>query len=194
MRIIAGILKGRRLEAPSWEGLRPTSDKLRETLFNILAPRVAGARVLDGYAGTGAIGIEAISRGAAHVVFVERDPRAARLIAGNLARCGVENGYAIIRADLARTPAPGGERGFDLIVLDPPYADPEAEAVLARAGAWLAAGGMLVLEHARRRPAPLAPGPVVHTRTVPSGDSALSFYEPTAVPLPAGGETTPSTR
>ncbi len=66
MRIIAGSLKGRRLKAPTWDGLRPTSDKLRETLFNILAPRIAGARVLDGYAGTGAVGIEALSRGAAH--------------------------------------------------------------------------------------------------------------------------------
>ena len=65
MRVIAGTLKGRRLKAPTWDGLRPTSDKLRETLFNILAPRIAGARVLDGYAGTGAVGIEALSRGAA---------------------------------------------------------------------------------------------------------------------------------
>ena len=78
MRIIAGTLKGRRLDAPDWDGLRPTSDKLRETLFNVLAPRIGGARVLDGYAGTGAVGIEALSRGAAHVTFVERDPRARR--------------------------------------------------------------------------------------------------------------------
>ena len=71
MRIIAGELKGRRLKTPKWDGLRPTSDKLRETLFNVVAPRVAGARVLDHYAGTGAIGIEALSRGAAHVTFVD---------------------------------------------------------------------------------------------------------------------------
>src|SRR5690348_2883385 len=89
MRIIAGSLKGRRLKTPTWAGLRPTSDKLRETLFNILAPRVAGARVLDGYAGTGALGIEALSRGAASVTFVERDRRAQGLIEENLARCGV---------------------------------------------------------------------------------------------------------
>ena len=85
MRIIAGTLKGRRLEAPDWDGLRPTSDRLRETLFNVLAPRIRGARVLDGYAGTGAVGIEALSRGAAHVTFVERDPRAVALIEANLA-------------------------------------------------------------------------------------------------------------
>src|ERR1700748_3572028 len=98
MRIIAGRYKGRRLKAPTWEGLRPTSDKLRETLFNILAPRIQGARVLDGYAGTGAVGIEAISRGAAHVTFVESDRRAAALIAANLAKCRISNGYAIIQS------------------------------------------------------------------------------------------------
>ncbi len=76
MRVIAGSLKGRRLKAPDWDGLRPTSDKVRETLFNILAPRIAGARVMDIYAGTGAVGIEALSRGAHDVVFVE--PRSAR--------------------------------------------------------------------------------------------------------------------
>src|SRR5688572_32354852 len=89
LRVIAGSFKGRRLESPRWDGLRPTSDKLRETLFNVLAPRVAGARVLDAFAGTGAVGIEAMSRGAAHVTFVERDRRAQALIDANLARCGV---------------------------------------------------------------------------------------------------------
>ena len=102
MRVIAGTLKGRRLKPPTWDGLRPTSDKLRETLFNILAPRIAGARVLDGFAGTGAVGIEALSRGAAQVTFVDDDRRAQALIAENLAHCGVENGYAIIRATVAR--------------------------------------------------------------------------------------------
>src|SRR6185436_9881797 len=102
MRVIAGSLKGRRLKPPTWDGLRPTSDKLRETLFNILAPRIAGARVLDAYAGTGAAGIEALSRGATAVTFVERDRRAQALIADNLAHCGVADGYAIIRASVAR--------------------------------------------------------------------------------------------
>src|SRR5512139_1349027 len=95
MRVIAGQFKGRRLKTPTWKGLRPTSDKLRETLFNILSPRVGGARVLDGYAGTGAVGIEALSRGAAHVTFIEKDRRAAALITANLATCGVEQGYTI---------------------------------------------------------------------------------------------------
>ena len=86
MRVISGEFKGRTLESPAWPGLRPTSDRLRETLFNVLAPVVRGARFLDGYAGTGAVGIEALSRGAAHVTFVEQDARAAALIAANLRR------------------------------------------------------------------------------------------------------------
>src|SRR5438046_3862269 len=102
MCVIAGSFKGRRLATPSWAGLRPTSDKLRETLFNVLAPRIAGARVLDGFAGTGALGIEALSRGAAHVTFIEADRRAAALIEANLARCGVQDGYTIQRGDVAR--------------------------------------------------------------------------------------------
>src|SRR5512144_2270520 len=121
MRVIAGRYKGRRLASPRWSGLRPTSDKLRETLFNILAPRIEGARVLDGFAGTGAIGIEALSRGAAHVTFVERDPRAVALIESNLARCAIGDRYAIIRARFAGTERPPDGGSFDLIFLDPPY-------------------------------------------------------------------------
>ena len=101
MRVIAGRFKGRRLKTPSWTGLRPTSDKLRETLFNILAPRLEGARVLDGFAGTGAVGIEALSRGVAHVTFVEQDRRAAALIAANLDVCGQKQGYTIECGDVA---------------------------------------------------------------------------------------------
>src|ERR1700747_2518189 len=100
MRVIAGTLKGRKLDAPDWDALRPTSDKLRETLFNILAPRIGGARVLDGYAGTGAIGIQALSRGGGHVNFVDEDRRAADLIAGNLEKCRIAGGYAIIHSSV----------------------------------------------------------------------------------------------
>ena len=92
-------LEGRRLKTPTWEGLRPTSDKLRETLFNILAPRIAGARVLDGYAGTGALGIEALSRGARHVTFVEKDRRAAALIEAERAGVRLEGGYTVACGD-----------------------------------------------------------------------------------------------
>jgi 16S rRNA (guanine(966)-N(2))-methyltransferase RsmD len=176
MRIIAGSLKGRRLRTPDWEGLRPTSDRLRETLFNILADRVPGAHVLDGYAGTGAVGIEALSRGASAVVFVERDRRAAALIAENLRRCGVASGCDIIRADIGRVSRPDGSRPFDLILLDPPYAETDLLGCVTRAAPWLAAGGVLVLEHARRRTSPPSAGGLILTRVVQSGDSALSFY------------------
>jgi 16S rRNA (guanine(966)-N(2))-methyltransferase RsmD len=181
MRVIAGSRKGRRLKAPTWDGLRPTSDKLRETLFNILAPRIAGARLLDGYAGTGAIGIEAISRGAAHVTFVERDERASALIAENLAHCGVADGYAIIRADIARAldDARRAASTFDIAVLDPPY-DRTPEADLAAVADVLVPGGVAVLEHARRSSPPEQAGRLVRSRTVTSGDSALTFYARTS--------------
>ena len=176
MRVIAGSLKGRRLKTPAWDGLRPTSDKLRETLFNILAPRVAGARVLDGFAGTGAIGIEALSRGAAHATFIERDRRAQALIAENLAHCGVANdAYVIIRASVGRALADLHAASFDIMIFDPPY-DEQVDAVLAAAAERLAPGGVLVLEHARRRPSPECAGAVPRTREVTSGDSALALY------------------
>lgn len=175
MRIIAGILKGRRLQAPDWPGLRPTSDKLRETLFNVLAPRIKGARVLDGYAGTGAVGIEALSRGAAHVTFVERDPRAAALIETNLGHCGVADRYAIIRAGFAGNDrAAGGV--FDLIFLDPPYGAAELAAALEAAEPLVTGGALLIVEHAKRDPAPAQAGMLVRTRELTSGDSALAFY------------------
>ncbi len=180
MRIIAGSLKGRRLSSPSWEGLRPTSDKLRETLFNILAPRISGAQVLDGYAGTGALGIEALSRGAARVVFVERDRRAEALIEENLARCGIAEGYAIIRGSAVRVfdtlRGQAASHPFDIVLLDPPYDEPP-DRVIAAAGDVLAQDGIVVLEHARKRRAPEAAGRLVRAREGRAGDSALAFYE-----------------
>jgi len=180
MRVIAGMLKGRRLKTPTWDGLRPTSDKLRETLFNVLAPRIAGARVLDGYAGTGAVGIEALSRGAAQVTFVERDRRAHDLIVENLAHCGIESGCAIIRGSLdravERARAAGSLGPFDIVLLDPPYGDAPADVVRA-ASALVAPGGVLVLEHAARSRAPDRVGSLVRTRELTSGDSRLTLYE-----------------
>ena len=175
IRIIAGSLKGRRLASPDWPGLRPTSDRLRETLFNVLADTVVGARVLDGFAGTGAVGIEAISRGASHVTFVERDPRAVDLIGENLTRCGVTGGYTILRADLAASGPAGLPAVFDLIVLDPPYVTAPDEAVQAVASV-IAPAGRLVIEHARRRVPAASIAGLVLTRTLTAGDSALSFY------------------
>jgi 16S rRNA (guanine(966)-N(2))-methyltransferase RsmD len=175
LRIIAGELKGRRLETPDWAGLRPTSDRLRETLFNVLAPSVRGARVLDGFAGTGAVGIEALSRGAAHVTFVERDPRAVRLIQGNLSRCGVNDRYAIIRAGFADASAKLDE-GWDIVFLDPPYGQAELDGALAAAEPLVGRSGILVVEHATRDRPPAHAGSLTLTRTLVAGDSALAFY------------------
>ena len=177
MRVIAGRFKGRRLKAPTWEGLRPTSDKLRETLFNILAPRMPGARVVDGYAGTGAVGIEALSRGAAHVTFIEKNRRAAALIEENLRACGVEADYTIECGDVPAV-LRRASRGitYDVVLLDPPYDLPNVEEALDAAAAHLAAGGVLVLERATRRE-PGTPASMARVRDVKSGDSALTFFE-----------------
>jgi 16S rRNA (guanine(966)-N(2))-methyltransferase RsmD len=177
MRIIAGIYKGRRLEAPEWPGLRPTSDRLRETLFNVLAPRMKGARFLDAYAGTGAVGIEALSRGAAHVTFVEHDRRAQALIQTNLERCGVEDRYAIIRAGF-KSAAETLHGAFDVLFLDPPYGAAELAQALETAAPLVTAGALLILEHATRDPAPEVAAGVRRTRQLVQGDSVLSFYRP----------------
>jgi 16S rRNA (guanine(966)-N(2))-methyltransferase RsmD len=182
MRIIAGTLKGRRLKPPGWEGVRPTSDKLRETLFNIVAPRVEGARCLDVFAGTGAVGIEALSRGASHVTFVERDRRAAALIAANLAVCGVEQGYTIECGDAAAVLRRLPEADpFDLVLLDPPYdADPETLAdTLSEAARRTTAAGLIVLERASRRE-PVIPQGLERVRDVVAGESALTFMRRSA--------------
>jgi len=176
MRIIAGEWKGRTLQAPAWEGLRPTSDRLRETLFNVLSPRIPGARVLDGYAGTGAVGIEALSRGASEVVFVERDPRAVALIEANLARCGVRDRHAIIRSDLPTVTGLARAAPFDLVFLDPPYGRAGLDAAIQAAAALMAPDTLLIIEHARRDEAPASDGALQRTRTLRSGDSALAFY------------------
>jgi 16S rRNA (guanine(966)-N(2))-methyltransferase RsmD len=172
--VIAGDLKGRRLVGPAWDGLRPTSDRLRETLFNVLAPHIAGARVLDGFAGTGAVGIEALSRGASHVTFADRDPRAVRLIEDNLARCGVQDRYTVRGVDVAAGRLAGE---FDIIFLDPPYTVDPCDAVAAVAD-LVSAEGRLVIEHARRAGPPASVGRLARTRTLLSGDSALTFFEP----------------
>jgi 16S rRNA (guanine966-N2)-methyltransferase len=174
VRIIAGTFKGRKLKAPDWDGLRPTSDRLRETLFNILAARVRGARVFDGYAGTGAVGLEALSRGAAHVVAVDADARAVRLMRENAGACGAE-GYTTERGDAAAAlRARRGTAAFDLILLDPPYAVTDTAGVLDAAAACLAPGGVIVLERATRQE-PQVPASLHRVRDVKSGDSSLTL-------------------
>ena len=177
MRVIAGAFKGRRLAAPTWPGLRPTSDRLKESVFAILAPVLDGARVLDGFAGSGALGIEALSRGASSVVFVEQDGRAAGLIARNLAHCRITDGYVMIRGEFTRAlrqlPA---DRRFDLALLDPPYDLADLAPVVEAAAGRMAPGGVLVLEHASRREAPAGAGAFAAVRQVKAGDSTVTFY------------------
>ena len=179
MRIVAGEFRGRTLKSPRWDGLRPTSDRLRETLFNILGPSIRGARVLDGFAGTGAIGIEALSRGAAHVVFVERDPRAVTLIDTNLAPllAGDRPKPVIIRAGFADAVRRLDGEVFDVIVLDPPYAEHAAAEALESALPLVGAATRLIIEHGTRHTPPSGHSGVQLARTVAAGDSALSFYE-----------------
>lgn len=175
LRIVAGTLKGRRLETPDWTGLRPTSDRLRETLFNVLGQDLTGWRVLDGFAGTGAVGIEALSRGAAFVLFVDDDPRAIELISRNLARCGVTGQFDVQRVRLGeRGPKTSGE-AFDLVFLDPPY-DISPVAAVEQLEPLLATPGLLVLEYARGREAPARIGALERVREVVAGSSALGFY------------------
>jgi pantetheine-phosphate adenylyltransferase len=177
VRIIAGRLKGRRLAGPAAPGLRPTSDGLRETLFNVLGATVESARVFDGYAGTGALGLEALSRGARHVTFVERDRAAIAVLRRNVAACGAEKACAIIRDDVVALAARPASRGqFDLVLLDPPYDSADLEALVRATAPLVAPGGRLVLEHSRRRPSPESAAPLERTRVVRAGDSALSFY------------------
>ena len=179
MRVVAGAFRGRRLKSPTWDGLRPTSDRLRETLFNILGPSIRDATVLDGYAGTGAIGIEALSRGAAQVTFVERDPRAVALIEANLALLGADPAVkpVIIRAGLLNAVTRLNGQVFDLIILDPPYADTAAADALDAAGPLAGRETRVVVEHASRYAAPAERNGLRLTRTVKAGDSALSFYQ-----------------
>jgi 16S rRNA (guanine(966)-N(2))-methyltransferase RsmD len=177
MRIISGTFKGRRLKTPKWDGLRPTSDKLRETLFNILAPRIDGAAVLDVFAGTGAVGLESLSRGAATAVFIEQDRRAAALIAENAELCGVTSRCLILRGKAEHALQHHLDYSpFNIIVLDPPYEFEPMASVLESASRHLAPDGLLVLEHASRCAAPQVPG-LRTMRTVRSGDSALTLFE-----------------
>jgi 16S rRNA (guanine966-N2)-methyltransferase len=189
MRVIAGAYKGRRLAAPTWPGLRPTSDRLKESVFAILAPVLEGARVLDGFAGSGALGIEALSRGAASVVFVDEDVRAAELIGRNLAHCRIADGYVMIRAEFTRALRQlAADRRFDVALLDPPYDIAGLEAVVDAAAGRMAPGGVIVLEHASRRQAPSRAAGFAAVRQVRAGDSTVTFYRESPSGAPAGTE------
>ena len=175
MRIIAGTCKGRRIAPPRWKGLRPSSDRLRETLFNILGSDIIGRRVMDGCAGTGAVGIEALSRGAAHVVFVDDDQRSVSLIRRNVATCGLSDRCLIVKGALPKAFIRFSKREFDLILLDPPYGAKSIDGMLTGALGCLEKEGVMVLERARRCEMPA--GPMFEMRrSVRVGNSVLEFF------------------
>jgi 16S rRNA (guanine966-N2)-methyltransferase len=183
MRIIGGWLGSRTLEAPPGLATRPTSDRLRETLFNVLAPRIEGALLLDLYAGSGAVGIEALSRGAARVVCVERAAPALKVLRANLARLGIGKNFEVyagaVGAFLRRGAA---DRGFDVVFLDPPYdAETEYAAALGLLGgaaeAMLSVGAVVIAEHRKKQRLEDRYGALARTRLLQQGDASLSFYE-----------------
>lgn len=182
MRIIAGKYRGRKLNTPQGGPARPTSDRLRETLFNILAPQIENARFLDLCAGTGAVGLEAISRGASHVTFVEQSRKMCGLIGDNRKALGIEdNAFELINAealDFLRRHVKQGNGPFDVIFFDPPYAS-DYEGVLefaAASDAILGDGAVMILEHFKKRELLETAGRLKRYRVVKQGDSMLSFY------------------
>jgi 16S rRNA (guanine(966)-N(2))-methyltransferase RsmD len=193
MRVIAGTYRSRRLQTLRGMAMRPTSDRTRETLFNILSADVRDAVFVDLFAGSGAVGIEALSRGARRAIFVEHFPAAVRLLRANLESLGIAVAGAkgqsfagaaeIIAADAIEGLEQLAARGVkaDIIFADPPYADAPAYAELLD---WLgdcdllAAGGRVVFEHSRRLALPAVAGMLERARLVEQGDTALSFYLP----------------
>ncbi len=199
MRVIAGLYRSRPLLSPRGNLTRPTSDRLRETLFNILQPRISNARFADLYAGTGAVGIEALSRGAQHVLFAERAEPAVANLRANLKSLGITAGFTLeVRSSIAaidqilnRIDTGAPTRQFDLIFLDPPY-DAAADytntlALLgsARAQPLLAPGALIIAEHSSKSPLPAAFGNLHQTRTLKQGDAALTFFSPGTPSPPA---------
>ncbi len=183
MRVVAGAQKGRRLKKPDGNALRPTSARVREALFSILSPRLRGARVADLYAGTGALGLESLSRGAAYAVFVERDTASLRVLRENVTRCGYDEQSAVLAQDvdtfLASLPFREEPPMFDIVFADPPYHTVDPVRLLARLGPGgaIAPLGLVVLEHFRKHAAPSAVGPLTQTRQSRYGDTMLTFFQ-----------------
>lgn len=182
MRVIGGAFKSRKLGARVPAGTRPTSDRLRETLFDILGGRVPESMFLDAYAGTGAVGIEALSRGARLVYFVERSPRALAAIRANLAALGVNGGYRILGMDLERALRNCRKQSirFDLVFLDPPYRNValyQQDLDLLGSGLLLAPRAWVVAEHPSAAGMPEAAGTLRRLRSREQGSSSLTFYE-----------------
>jgi 16S rRNA (guanine966-N2)-methyltransferase len=167
--------------------VRPTSDRLRETLFNVIAPRIEGSRFLDLCAGSGAVGIEALSRGADHVTFVDRSRKMAELIKSNLNLCGIERSYSeVVQAEghdylrrfIAKHPDSG--KPWDIVFFDPPYATDYSKILNtfgAHSSILLTENSLLVVEHHHKNQLKDAAGSIIRSRALKQGDSVLSFYQ-----------------
>jgi 16S rRNA (guanine966-N2)-methyltransferase len=181
MRIIAGMFRSRPLQAPAGLSTRPTSDRLRETLFNVLAPRIEGARFLDLYAGSGAVGLEALSRGAARVTCVERAASARETLSVNLRKLGAEETVCVRSGSVAEY-LKQASGPWDVVFLDPPY-DAEAQytATLGALGgasaSLLAVDAVVIAEHRRKEKLEDRYGKLTRSRLLEQGDAALSFYQ-----------------
>ena len=190
MRVISGKFKGRRLKGPQGTGLRPTGDRLKETLFNILGPGVVDSVVLDVFAGAGAIGIEALSRGAREIVFIDSGSEGPRLIRENLELCGVDRGYRIIEQDVFMALRALARRQFraDIVFFDPPYDwKPYRDLLDILFKKVLVTGSSrVVIEHYRKADLPETAEEYVRSRVVRQGDHWLSFYESRSLKPEAG--------
>jgi len=176
-RVIAGRARGIRLAGPG-PGTRPIGDRVKQTLFAILEPDLPGASVLDLYAGSGAAGIEALSRGATHATFVERDPAAVRVIGANLERTHLGGSAArVVTTEVGGWLRRPPDRGYDIVIVDPPYDDPGALAdSLAALDPFLAAGARVVAKHATGTPPPAEVGLLASERERRFGETTLTFY------------------
>jgi len=180
VRIIAGLHKGRRLVTPRGDTTRPTADQVRIALLDTLTPWLPGARLLDLFAGAGGVGLEALSRGAAHATFVERDARAVAALRENVATLGVGAAVRAIRDDVARALARLGREGarFAIVFLDPPYDTDDTDAALAALGRGdlLADGAVVVAQHRTKRPPAAAAGALRAFRARRFGETTLTFF------------------
>ncbi|WP_406678268.1 16S rRNA (guanine(966)-N(2))-methyltransferase RsmD [Moorella sp. ACPs] len=178
LRIIAGQARGRRLLTPKGRHTRPTSDRVREAMFNILGARVIDSLFLDLFAGSGAVGLEALSRGAREAVFVENNRQALACLNANLAATGFKDKAQIIAADARRALAElsGRDLAFDLIYIDPPYHEGWGDIILPAVVPLLSPDGLAVLETATSEAAPEIADMVLMARRV-YGDTALNFYQ-----------------
>jgi 16S rRNA (guanine(966)-N(2))-methyltransferase RsmD len=180
MRIIAGELKGRRLRAPDGTGTRPTSDRVREALFDVLSRTVEGSRFLDVYAGSGAVGIEALSRGASLSVFVESGPRALDVLESNLSALRLTGRSRVLKAPFVRAAATLAKEGepFDLIFVDPPYGTGEILRSLRLVSSMrlLRPEGTLIAEHDSKLRLPEREGDLAVLRSLRYGGTSLSLF------------------